>query len=434
MGRTWERQAYIKARPVAGDLDLGQEFLRRLRAVRLPQVSELRRDHGIKALKRRIEQRADPRGGRADRDVKTGRGGIRDIEFTIQFLQLLNGGDLPALRSGNTLEALDRLERGGCLTHQERDAPRGHLPLPAQDRAPAAAPVRPADAPAAGRSRRAAQAGAFAMGYAQLDSRRSAPRRTPLAALRGRDYRQTHDAQPQDSRPPAARRLRRRHADRAGGRPGARPRPARRSASPRCWAATASATRSRPTDNLMPLAHGADSLSLHAALPALPGVDRPAAAAGHRRDARPRHDAREPGEGERLAGRQGRAVGAVQLQPASAEAVRRAVRDQPVPLRHPHQQPRHDRRAARQPGAGQAADADELRATLAELCRGAADLDADPAQLSRTRSCCASACATSSARRTFKPRRPLYPTWRPCAWSKSPAKRRPGSSSASAGR
>ena len=52
--------------------------------------------------------------------MKTGRGGIRDIEFVIQFLQLLNGGDLPEVRTGNTLEALAHLDRAGCLTNQER--------------------------------------------------------------------------------------------------------------------------------------------------------------------------------------------------------------------------------------------------------------------------------------------------------------------------
>ena len=52
--------------------------------------------------------------------MKTGHGGIRDIEFVIQFLQLLNGGDLPQLRTGNTLEAIVQLENCGCLTHQER--------------------------------------------------------------------------------------------------------------------------------------------------------------------------------------------------------------------------------------------------------------------------------------------------------------------------
>jgi glutamate-ammonia-ligase adenylyltransferase len=73
---------------------------------------------GIRALKRRIERRTETQGAEAT-DVKTGRGGIRDIEFVIQFLQLLNGGDLPQLRRGNTLEAIAQLESSGCLTHQE---------------------------------------------------------------------------------------------------------------------------------------------------------------------------------------------------------------------------------------------------------------------------------------------------------------------------
>ena len=146
-GRTWERQAYIKARPVAGDLSLGDEFLESLG----PWIYRRYLSHadisGIKALKRRIEQLSlggrttettgtdaiavraypDVHAWRASepvpafsRDVKTGRGGIRDIEFVIQFLQLLNGGDLAELRTGNTLEALGQLDRVGCLTNLER--------------------------------------------------------------------------------------------------------------------------------------------------------------------------------------------------------------------------------------------------------------------------------------------------------------------------
>ena len=52
-------------------------------------------------------------------DLKTGRGGIRDIEYAVQFLQLLNGGDLPAVRQRNTLLALEALEIAGCLTSIE---------------------------------------------------------------------------------------------------------------------------------------------------------------------------------------------------------------------------------------------------------------------------------------------------------------------------
>lgn len=116
-GRTWERQAYIKARPVAGDLSLGEEFLQTLSCWVYRRYLSHADISGIKALKRRIEQLSQSGGAR---DVKTGRGGIRDIEFVIQFLQLLNGGDLPQLRTGNTLEAIAQLEQVGCLTNQER--------------------------------------------------------------------------------------------------------------------------------------------------------------------------------------------------------------------------------------------------------------------------------------------------------------------------
>ncbi|MCE9545640.1 MAG: bifunctional [glutamate--ammonia ligase]-adenylyl-L-tyrosine phosphorylase/[glutamate--ammonia-ligase] adenylyltransferase, partial [Planctomycetia bacterium] len=119
VGRTWERQAYVKARPAAGDLDLGQEFLAKLEPWIYRRYLSLADIVGIKALKRRIEQRTRQEGAE-QHDVKTGHGGIRDIEFVIQFLQLLNGGDLKELRGGHTLEALGALERVGCLTSQER--------------------------------------------------------------------------------------------------------------------------------------------------------------------------------------------------------------------------------------------------------------------------------------------------------------------------
>ena len=119
MGRTWERQALVKARPIAGDLEFGREFLERLEPWIYHRYLSRADITGIKALKRRIEQRTHA-GGRDAHNVKTGRGGIRDIEFVIQFLQLLNGGDLPDLRTGNTLEAIAQLEKCGCLTDQER--------------------------------------------------------------------------------------------------------------------------------------------------------------------------------------------------------------------------------------------------------------------------------------------------------------------------
>ena len=118
-GRTWERQAFVKARAVAGDLELGRTFLAQLEPWIYRRYLSRADITGIKALKRRIEHRTLREGGDR-RDVKTGHGGIRDVEFVIQFLQLLNGGDLPTLRTGNTLEAIAQLEQCGCLTHQEQ--------------------------------------------------------------------------------------------------------------------------------------------------------------------------------------------------------------------------------------------------------------------------------------------------------------------------
>ena len=118
-GRTWEQQAYVKARPIAGNLELGARFLKQLepwiyrRYLSRADITE------IKALKRRIEKRSRKEGG-DELNVKTGLGGIRDIEFVIQFLQLLNGSALPEVRESNTLQAIEQLEASGCLTMQER--------------------------------------------------------------------------------------------------------------------------------------------------------------------------------------------------------------------------------------------------------------------------------------------------------------------------
>jgi glutamate-ammonia-ligase adenylyltransferase len=119
-GRTWERQAWVKARCVGGDFDLGHRLLATLEPWIWRRWLTRADISGIKALKRRIEQRVTRAGGDAT-DVKSGRGGIRDVEFTIQFLQLLGGGDTPRVRTGTTLEAIRRLAEADALTDQERE-------------------------------------------------------------------------------------------------------------------------------------------------------------------------------------------------------------------------------------------------------------------------------------------------------------------------
>ncbi len=118
-GRTWERQAYIKARPMAGEMSLGNELLKKLQPWIYRRYLSLADIVGIGSLKRRIERGAST-GGDEHSNVKTGHGGIRDIEFVIQFLQLVNGGSNPEVRTGSTFEAIKRLEQTGCLTPQER--------------------------------------------------------------------------------------------------------------------------------------------------------------------------------------------------------------------------------------------------------------------------------------------------------------------------
>ena len=86
-GRTWERQAWVKARCIAGDKPLGAKLLAELQPWIYSRWLPRTEISGIRALKRQIEQRSI-REGIDSADLKTGRGGIRDIEFTIQFLQL----------------------------------------------------------------------------------------------------------------------------------------------------------------------------------------------------------------------------------------------------------------------------------------------------------------------------------------------------------
>jgi glutamate-ammonia-ligase adenylyltransferase len=119
-GETWERQAFLKARCVAGDVELGRRFLDELRPFVYPKYLDHKAIREMQNLKRRIERQVAT-GGHTRSEVKLGRGGIRDIEFTVQFLQLLNGGKHPELRSTNTLAALETLERIGYLSSTEHE-------------------------------------------------------------------------------------------------------------------------------------------------------------------------------------------------------------------------------------------------------------------------------------------------------------------------
>ncbi len=115
-GRTWERAALVRARPVAGDMKLGQEVLAALAPfVWRREVNPALADDMIALTARaRAEAASDPA-----RDLKLGIGGIREVEFFVQSLQLVWGGREPSVRSSNTLDALRKLRARGLVTDRE---------------------------------------------------------------------------------------------------------------------------------------------------------------------------------------------------------------------------------------------------------------------------------------------------------------------------
>ena len=126
-GELWERQALIKARPVAGDVDtLGQEFIRMIQPFVYQRyldgvtLSEIKAD--IRATKARIEERIVSEKGDLQKHVKLGPGAIRDIEFTCQCLQMIHGGKRKSLCSQNTLQTLAALEENELLSPDDVEA------------------------------------------------------------------------------------------------------------------------------------------------------------------------------------------------------------------------------------------------------------------------------------------------------------------------
>jgi glutamate-ammonia-ligase adenylyltransferase len=117
-GQTWERMMLIKARCVGGDEALGAEFLEMIQPFRYPRSVSEGVLHEVAAMKDRIENEV-VKAGELDRNVKLGRGGIREIEFIAQSQQLLHGGRQPFLQGAQTLPCLEKLVQYEKLTAGE---------------------------------------------------------------------------------------------------------------------------------------------------------------------------------------------------------------------------------------------------------------------------------------------------------------------------
>ncbi|MEZ5545920.1 MAG: bifunctional [glutamate--ammonia ligase]-adenylyl-L-tyrosine phosphorylase/[glutamate--ammonia-ligase] adenylyltransferase [Lysobacteraceae bacterium] len=112
-GRDWERYAWIKARPVAGDIAQGEHFLTQLRPFIYRRYLDFGALEGLREMKAMIEAEVARR--ERERDLKLGRGGIREIEFLVQVQQLIRGGREPDLRQRGLIAALARLRERGHL-------------------------------------------------------------------------------------------------------------------------------------------------------------------------------------------------------------------------------------------------------------------------------------------------------------------------------
>ena len=111
--KTWEFQALLKARPVAGDADLGARYLEAVSPLVWNAAGRDGFVEDVQSMRRRVVDHVRP--AEADRQLKLGPGGLRDVEFAVQLLQLVHGRIDDSLHSGSTLEALAALKDGGYV-------------------------------------------------------------------------------------------------------------------------------------------------------------------------------------------------------------------------------------------------------------------------------------------------------------------------------
>ncbi|GJF24044.1 MULTISPECIES: bifunctional [glutamine synthetase] adenylyltransferase/[glutamine synthetase]-adenylyl-L-tyrosine phosphorylase [Streptomyces] len=111
--KTWEFQALLKARPVAGDLALGGEYVAALQPLVWQAAERENFVADVQKMRRRVVENIPV--AEVDRQLKLGPGGLRDVEFAVQLLQLVHGRADTSLRSGTTLDALKALAAGGYV-------------------------------------------------------------------------------------------------------------------------------------------------------------------------------------------------------------------------------------------------------------------------------------------------------------------------------
>jgi glutamate-ammonia-ligase adenylyltransferase len=118
----WEIQALLRAHRVAGDMDLGHRFLLMVDKTRYPAGGvSAEAVHEIRRIKARVDAERLPRGADPNTHTKLGRGGLADVEWTVQLLQLRHAHQVPALHNTSTLETLDAIGAAELLAETDVD-------------------------------------------------------------------------------------------------------------------------------------------------------------------------------------------------------------------------------------------------------------------------------------------------------------------------
>ncbi|WP_243712946.1 bifunctional [glutamine synthetase] adenylyltransferase/[glutamine synthetase]-adenylyl-L-tyrosine phosphorylase [Actinomadura sp. 6K520] len=120
--KTWEFQALLKARPIAGDADLGARYMDTITPIVWKAAEGESFVEDVQAMRRRVEADLGRRTADSERQLKLGPGGLRDVEFAVQLLQLVHGRADETLRSPTTLDALADLSRGGYVGRDDAAA------------------------------------------------------------------------------------------------------------------------------------------------------------------------------------------------------------------------------------------------------------------------------------------------------------------------
>src|SRR5204862_4893882 len=125
-GQVWERLALLKAWPIAGSKKVWSSFIKMVRPFVLAPSSkrsdveqELAIVEDVRSVKERIDAKMAER-GQEQRNVKLGVGGIREIEFLVQTIQVLAGRQVPGILGRGTLDSLVRLQKAGILSGKQQ--------------------------------------------------------------------------------------------------------------------------------------------------------------------------------------------------------------------------------------------------------------------------------------------------------------------------